>query len=490
MSAPRAHLPPAALAAAFPWFIACDDTLRLTEVGPALGELLGDAAAGRSFFELFEIHEPIGVRCANDLRTALDRDFLVVPRRGQLPLRGRWVALPDTADGGPGWLFLARRGPMGDACAVPGASEFLASFGPEVLGPLTPLLTLCRSLLEGAYGPMAPSQRAPMQVLLQSAEQLTTAVEALLLCADRAKRGARPMDAQSVDMRLLCHRLVERMRPRLAEQGHVLFFEDRLGANARLTGDAVLLDRALGALLDGAERGAGNGARLGLALEPGPRPGTLAVSVLGVSTARPGERRPRPRPPEQRSRGVGDAREVDLEHLLARLVADAHGGSVHLEDRAGAFQVRLVLPARQEPAVRSDAPKVRILVAEDEPAIGVLYTRTLEAAGFETSLVNTGAGVVERAIRWQPALILLDLLLPELSGWQVLRLLRANPATVHIPIAVISCLDDAKESLRLGASGHYSKPLGRGQLDRIVHTLLNPTPAVAATHTLEATPQE
>jgi CheY-like chemotaxis protein len=87
------------------------------------------------------------------------------------------------------------------------------------------------------------------------------------------------------------------------------------------------------------------------------------------------------------------------------------------------------------------------------------------------------------ALRVKPDVIVLDILLPDYSGWDVLTELKAHPQTRHIPIIVISVIDDRARSLELGAAEHLLKPLSRPKLfqalSRIFAKVQSPNPETA-----------
>lgn len=85
-------------------------------------------------------------------------------------------------------------------------------------------------------------------------------------------------------------------------------------------------------------------------------------------------------------------------------------------------------------------PKPRILVVDDETSLQTLIFDTLEGDYSLVSAYNGREGVT-KAEHMQPALILMDIMMPDLSGYDAVRLLHDNPATRHIPIVVISAQD-------------------------------------------------
>lgn len=101
----------------------------------------------------------------------------------------------------------------------------------------------------------------------------------------------------------------------------------------------------------------------------------------------------------------------------------------------------------------------RILIVEDEPRIAAFVSRGLEAAGYTTAVSDDGAEALDRAMRPDIDLVLLDVGLPTMDGFEVLRELRArgNPVPV-IMLTARSSTHDTVEGLDAGANDYMSKP--------------------------------
>src|SRR5579883_2713889 len=97
------------------------------------------------------------------------------------------------------------------------------------------------------------------------------------------------------------------------------------------------------------------------------------------------------------------------------------------------------------------APPV-ILVIEDEPPIARLLQQTLDLEGYTTLVANTGEAGLALAIREAPQLILLDLMLPGIDGFEVISRLRNNLRTSHIPVMILSARHDTEDKVRAFAS--------------------------------------
>jgi len=98
-----------------------------------------------------------------------------------------------------------------------------------------------------------------------------------------------------------------------------------------------------------------------------------------------------------------------------------------------------------------------IMIAANDPNIAYLLQRYAEESGFQTVNVSQGKDVLDLAQQSKPALIILDIELPETSGGKVLRRLKAEPATCNIPVVVYSCLDEPLDDWGEGVAGYLQK---------------------------------
>jgi CheY-like chemotaxis protein len=100
-----------------------------------------------------------------------------------------------------------------------------------------------------------------------------------------------------------------------------------------------------------------------------------------------------------------------------------------------------------------------VLVIEDDPAAADLVATHLRRAGYPVTVATGGGEGLTLAGAITPALILLDLYLPDVDGWEVLRRLKSEARTGHIPVVIISVVDDHEVGLALGAVDYFVKPL-------------------------------
>jgi len=117
----------------------------------------------------------------------------------------------------------------------------------------------------------------------------------------------------------------------------------------------------------------------------------------------------------------------------------------------------------------------KILVADDERDIRELIGFTLRFAGFEVVLTADGIEAIEKASLEQPDLILLDVRMPRITGYEVCRQLKENPATSAIPIVFLSAKGqdvEIKQGLESGAVEYIVKPFAPDELTHQVKDIL------------------
>jgi len=116
-----------------------------------------------------------------------------------------------------------------------------------------------------------------------------------------------------------------------------------------------------------------------------------------------------------------------------------------------------------------------ILIVDDYPANLKLLERNLQAAGYETLTAHDGEEALLRVESDRPDLILLDIMLPKIDGFEVCRRLRASEATAVIPVIMVTALKETEDRIRgleAGADDFISKPFDRGELLARVKSLL------------------
>ena len=117
----------------------------------------------------------------------------------------------------------------------------------------------------------------------------------------------------------------------------------------------------------------------------------------------------------------------------------------------------------------------RILVVEDDRDIADVVAHHLSRAGFQPDVLSTGSDVIDRVKRDAPALVVLDLMLPGLSGLEICRLMRGDAAVASTPIIMLTARADEEDRVRgleLGADDYITKPFSPKELVARVRAVL------------------
>ncbi len=253
---------------------------------------------------------------------------------------------------------------------------------------------------------------------------------------------------------------------KFTERGHIVIGAQLLPAGAQLRGGSLANPKAPSVLVSVQDSG------IGIAEEDLPRL-FLRFQQLGGDTL------------TNKPKGTG------LGLTICREIITHYGGLIWAESVLGegtVFYFALPLAPEQAGVVvvesRPDwAPaefarladgnqRSLILIADDEPYICRLLDQALAEAGYRTLTVSSGADAVAQARRQRPDLILLDVMMPGISGLDVLQILKSDPNTRHIPVLVVSIVENRQQALALGADGLLPKPVEIPQLLTSVAVLL------------------
>jgi CheY-like chemotaxis protein len=122
-----------------------------------------------------------------------------------------------------------------------------------------------------------------------------------------------------------------------------------------------------------------------------------------------------------------------------------------------------------------DRPGASILIVDDDPEIVSMLSTRLGARGYKVSTANDGRTAIERAKRERPELVLLDVMMPGKSGWEVARALKQDPVTQGIKIVMVTAIGEHVNEMTspiYGADAHIDKPFEFEQLERVIAGLV------------------
>jgi CheY-like chemotaxis protein/anti-sigma regulatory factor (Ser/Thr protein kinase) len=138
-------------------------------------------------------------------------------------------------------------------------------------------------------------------------------------------------------------------------------------------------------------------------------------------------------------------------------------GATPREEAAPAVEFR---PGRTEEAGKAGTP--RVLVIDDDPTVRELVEHTLKKEGYQVALAPEGEKGLQLARTWQPTAIILDVLMKEMDGWEVLTRLKNDPELAEIPVVMLTIVDDRNKGYLLGASDYLVKPIAPDRLAKVL----------------------
>jgi DNA-binding response OmpR family regulator len=132
----------------------------------------------------------------------------------------------------------------------------------------------------------------------------------------------------------------------------------------------------------------------------------------------------------------------------------------------------------ETPANTDDSPRTVIVIAEDDPDILQLVAIRLERSGYEVHRARDGEQALELVSEHIPDLVVLDVLMPKLTGLDVTRRIRADPATREIPVILLTARveeGDIKQGFEAGATDYLKKPFSPHELQERVMAIIDGT---------------
>jgi signal transduction histidine kinase/ActR/RegA family two-component response regulator len=347
-------------------------------------------------------------------------------------------------------------------------SEFLASMSHELRTPLNAVLGFSEVLLEQMFGDINERQEEYLRDIHGSGKHLLELLNEILDLS-KVEAGRMELEYSSFELRSLLTDAASMLRERAAAQGVDLRVEVSDGIGL-VESDELRLKQVVLNLMTNAVKFTADGGSVVVRAAPGASAIEITVTDTGIGV--PEADRERIFESFQQG-GRGSTREegTGLGLTLSRRIVELLGGRMWLESEVAVGSTfGFTLPAHagaiSGPGGGVDVPQAVgevVVIEDDRPSLDLLNAYLSGAALKVTTAVDGQSGL-EAVRRLLPAAVLLDIRLPGIDGWSVLRALKADPQTRGIPVIVVSMVDERARGIALGAAAYLVKPVGRDDL--------------------------
>jgi twitching motility two-component system response regulator PilG len=157
------------------------------------------------------------------------------------------------------------------------------------------------------------------------------------------------------------------------------------------------------------------------------------------------------------------------------LASELVPNNVVLSGHVNALRIRLEEIKRRDEVHETMTKGKTILVVDDSPTVRKLIAGKLEKSGHDVICATDGVEAIERLREVVPDLVLLDITMPRMDGYQVCKMIRSNSTTQNVPVVMISGKDGFFDKVRgrmAGTTGYITKPFGPDTLMKAVETFL------------------
>ena len=363
-------------------------------------------------------------------------------------------------------------------------TEFISTVSHELRTPLTAIKGAVGLVLGGAGGPVPGAIRDLLEIANNNTDRLIHLVNDILEIF-RMESGRLKLQPSSVGVSDLIGQICSKAQKEKAAAG--IRLETRLAPDLPpILADAGRVQLVLDKLISNAIKFSPpqGTVRIGAEMMPdNPRFVLLWVQDFGKGIPPEAQKRIFEKFEQAESTLTRQHQGSGLGLAICRGIVEGHGGRIWVKselEKGSIFYLNLPVahspasPQPSLPAERSSPPSTTIrrhlvMVVDDEPDTRSIIARILQSEGHFVVEVGNSSQVADLAVRHHPEVITLDMIMPEMNGLEVLRILKTNEQTRRIPVICISISDDLSgQAMQLGAVEYLRKPLEPAALLRAI----------------------
>ncbi len=337
--------------------------------------------------------------------------------------------------------------------------DLLSQISHDLRTPLSLIKNALSILLAQKAGALTPEQLRFLSIANKNADKLAHLLDTIL-DLDRIRRGRLELEIEPLNLEHVIDAALATFQP-IAEQKRITLEKQLAGELPKVYADAGRVEQILNNLLQNAIKFTPEGGHVWIRAAPyadpnDPEKGWVRIDVVDTGIGIPEEARERIfegyyRGPAANEQGLG------LGLAITKALVEAHKGRIWVESTVGEGSCfSFLLPAEVQ-----RARKPLILVVEDEPDMVETLAFHLQTEGFACEAAYTGTEALRRASELVPDAIILDIMLPDITGYQVCQRLKADERTRHIPVIMLTARSQASDrfwGLEAGAEAYIVKP--------------------------------
>jgi signal transduction histidine kinase/CheY-like chemotaxis protein len=344
--------------------------------------------------------------------------------------------------------------------------DFVSNVSHELRTPLTSIKGYSDLLLSDKVGALSEQQLHFIKIIQSSSDRLTTLINDLLDIS-RIESGRLELQRQLVRMDQILYEVVEMVKPQCAEKNLELGLDLQPDVGP-VMGDEGRLAQIVANLVSNACRYTPDGGSIKLALATTGNAVRVDVVDTGIGIAPEDQAKIFQRFHRVDNPAVQQVTGSGLGLSIARMLIEMHGGRMWFESEVGkgstfTFTLPLYAGSSDAGAVETET-RDTILVVDDEENIVDLLALQLRFEGFDVLTAATGGEALQLARTKHIDLITLDMMLPDITGMEVLRQLKADSRTAEIPVVIVSVIAPQSNDGPGDADDHIRKPFALEQL--------------------------